>query len=80
MGGWSWTLRGRQFRPWSMGGPGTCALTEQPAIGTLVSVLHGSEVATQQPLPRLGSGNADIARASKLTERVNDFETADVSI
>ena len=37
-----------------------------------VSVVHGSEVETQQPLSRLGSGNADIARASKLQHAVED--------
>ena len=35
-------------------------------------MVHGSEVETQQPLPRLGSGNADIARASKLQHAVED--------
>ena len=39
----------------------------------LGSVVHGSEVETQQPLPRLRSGNADIARASKLQHAVEDM-------
>ena len=36
------------------------------------SVVHGSGVETQHPLPRLGSGDADIARTSKRQHAVED--------